>query len=113
MKFPVSRIFSRVLVSAAAFAATFTFLAGTVPFTAHGQSDKTPDRTSYADEIRQTYDFRFGKDNLSLPGNAAVEGNTFIQPGAFPEAEYCGHCQRSLRSVAPGVALQLFPHSVL
>jgi Tfp pilus assembly protein PilF len=92
MKFPVARILTRVLVNAAAFAATLAFLAGTIPFTAHGQSEKNPDRTSYADEIRQTYNFRFGKDNLSLPGNAGVEGNTFIQAGAFPEAEYCGHC---------------------
>src|SRR5580704_17742594 len=92
MKFPVARILTRVLVNAAAFAATFAFLAGTTPFTAHGQSEKNPDRNRYADEIRQTYNFRFGKDNLSLPGNAGVEGNTFVQAGAFPEAEYCGHC---------------------
>ena len=47
---------------------------------------------NYSDAIRQTYNFRFGKDNFSLPGNAATEGNEFIPPSAFPEAEYCGHC---------------------
>jgi Flp pilus assembly protein TadD len=32
--------------------------------------------------------------NISTPGNAAIEGNEFIQPGAFPKAEYCAHCHQ-------------------
>nr|MDQ2711751.1 hypothetical protein [Acidobacteriota bacterium] len=59
-------------------------------FSAQSQMTATgsTDRDTYADKIRETYNFRFGKDTLSAPGNAAVEGNTFIQPGAFPKATY-------------------------
>jgi tetratricopeptide (TPR) repeat protein len=49
-------------------------------------------RKAYADGIRKTYSFSFAKDNISLPGNAAVEGNDFLEPDAFPDAAYCGHC---------------------
>jgi hypothetical protein len=67
-------------------------LIATAPFSTRAQSGENPERKNYADEIRKTYNFLFGKDNLSLPGNAAIEGNDFIQPGAFPTAEYCAHC---------------------
>jgi Flp pilus assembly protein TadD len=82
----------RIIVGAAVFAVVFTLLMGMVQFTTYAQSGEKSERDTYSDKIRQTYDFRFGKDNLSLPGNAAIEGNEFIQPGAFPKAEYCGHC---------------------
>ncbi len=55
---------------------------------------RSTDRDTYADKVRETYNFRFGKDNLSAPGNAAVQGNTFIQPGAFPKATYCATCHQ-------------------
>lgn len=51
-------------------------------------------RKAYADQVRKTYTFAFGKDNISAPGNAAVEGNDFLPPGAFPSARYCGHCHK-------------------
>ena len=38
--------------------------------------------------------FAFAKDSISLPGNAAVEGNDFLPPSAFPDARYCGHCHK-------------------
>ena len=38
------------------------------------------------------YSYRFGKNSISAPGNALTETGTFIQPGAFPKAEYCQHC---------------------
>jgi Flp pilus assembly protein TadD len=82
----------RSIVSAGGFVVGFTLLMGTAQFTTHAQSDESLERKDYSDQVRQTYNFRFGKDNLSLPGNAAVEGNDFVQPGAFPKAEYCGHC---------------------
>ena len=82
----------RIIVGATGFAAVFTLLMGTAQFTTYAQSGEKSERDNYSDKIRQTYNFRFGKDNLSLPGNAAIEGNEFIQPGAFPKAEYCGHC---------------------
>jgi tetratricopeptide (TPR) repeat protein len=51
-------------------------------------------RDAYAARIGKTYNFRFGKDHPSTPGNAQVEGVEFIQAGAFPTATYCGHCHQ-------------------
>ena len=51
-------------------------------------------RKVYADKIRETYNFPFGKGNISLPGNAAAEGDDFLPAGAFPDAAYCGHCHQ-------------------
>ena len=82
----------RIIVSTAGVVASFTLAIGTAQVTAHAQSDTGQDRKNYSDKIWQTYNFRFGPQNLSLPGNAATEDNEFIQPGAFPKAEYCGHC---------------------
>jgi hypothetical protein len=64
----------------------------------HAQSDQSSERKNYADKIRENYNFAFGKDQLSIPGNAAVEGNNFIQPGAFPSATYCAHCHQEAYS---------------
>ncbi|HZU27322.1 MAG TPA: tetratricopeptide repeat protein [Bryobacteraceae bacterium] len=58
------------------------------------QTTADPARAAYAERITQSYNFAFGPHNISLPGNAAVEGNTFLPPGAFPKAEYCGHCHK-------------------
>ena len=52
------------------------------------------DRATYDAGIHATYNFRFGDGNISLPGNAAIEGNTFIPASAFPKASYCGHCHQ-------------------
>ncbi len=49
-------------------------------------------RKVYADTIRANYNYRFGKDKPFMPSNASIEGNDFIQPGAFPNAKYCAHC---------------------
>ena len=51
-------------------------------------------RKAYADRIRQTYSFPFGKDAIATPGNAAAQGGDFLEPGAFPNAAYCGHCHQ-------------------
>jgi tetratricopeptide (TPR) repeat protein len=51
-------------------------------------------RKAYAETIRQTYSYPFEKGNISLPGNAAVVGNDFLEPDAFPDAAYCGHCHQ-------------------
>lgn len=62
------------------------------PATARGQQDEKSERAAYAARIRQTYNFRFGKDNISAPGNAKAQGNDFIPPSAFLSAEYCARC---------------------
>jgi len=51
-----------------------------------------PPQKGYSDEIGQTYSYPFGKDKISLPGNAVVEGGGFLKAESFPDAEYCGHC---------------------
>ena len=51
-------------------------------------------RKQYEEKIGTSYNFAFGKGKISVPGNAAVEGNTFLQPEAFPNATYCGHCHQ-------------------
>jgi Flp pilus assembly protein TadD len=58
---------------------------------ASAQVDGISVRQAYDAKIRQTYIFRFG-DEISAPGNAAIGGNKFIQPGAFPDAAYCANC---------------------
>ena len=60
--------------------------------TGSAQSAAEKDRKDYSDKVRQTYNFRFGNDKLTTPGNISAEGGDFIQPGAFPNAEYCQHC---------------------
>jgi Tfp pilus assembly protein PilF len=50
------------------------------------------ERRQYSDQTRKTYNFRFGQDAPFFPSNAQTEGGEFIQPGAFPTAQYCGHC---------------------
>jgi Tfp pilus assembly protein PilF len=50
------------------------------------------ERRQYSDQTRKTYNFRFGQDSPFFPSNAQTEGGEFIQPGAFPTAQYCGHC---------------------
>jgi Flp pilus assembly protein TadD len=51
-------------------------------------------RATYAAKVRATYNFPFEPGKISLPGNAAVEGNDFLPANAFPDAAYCGHCHQ-------------------
>jgi hypothetical protein len=66
--------------------------------TSRAQQDDTNDRKAYAAKIGATYNFRFGPDKISTPGNAAVEGHDFIQPQAFLPASYCGRCHQEAYS---------------
>jgi tetratricopeptide (TPR) repeat protein len=63
-----------------------------------GAEDKSAEeasvRKAYAEKIRETYSFPFAKDKISLPGNAAAVGGDFLEPSAFPDAAYCGHCHQ-------------------
>jgi Flp pilus assembly protein TadD len=56
------------------------------------QAKQAEQRKEYADEVRKSYNFRFGDGIISIPGNAAIEGNDFIQAGAYPKATYCAVC---------------------
>lgn len=65
-------------------------LAVSQPLRSQGSSKS--ERDAYDAAIRKTYTFRFAKENLSLPGNAEVEGNKFLPASAFPNAQYCAKC---------------------
>ena len=82
----------RLLIVSAAFMAVAALLAGAVRVRTSPALRVRTDEPSYSEQIRQSYRFLFGKDNFSLPGNAATVNNEFIRPGAFPTAEYCAHC---------------------
>jgi hypothetical protein len=51
-------------------------------------------RKSYNLTITSNYNFHYGKDKPFAPGNIKVQGEGFLQPGAFPSAEYCGACHQ-------------------
>ena len=68
------------------------------PETSQAQSDAGAGPKSFDGETRETYDFRFGEGKIATPGNAASEDNRFIQPGAFPKAEYCADCHQEAYS---------------
>jgi len=53
-----------------------------------------PTQKHYTDELGQSYNYPFGKNSISLPGNAALEGGGFLKADSFPDAEYCGHCHQ-------------------
>jgi Flp pilus assembly protein TadD len=80
------------IIGAGALLVLAVYLAGAFHFATCAQSSGSTESQNYSDQIRKSYNFLFGNDNFSLPGNAATEDNQFIQPGAFPKAQYCGHC---------------------
>jgi tetratricopeptide (TPR) repeat protein len=55
-------------------------------------------RKAYNATVTPSYNFRYGPKNPYTPGNVEVVGEGFIQPGAFPSAEYCGTCHQEAYS---------------
>jgi Flp pilus assembly protein TadD len=51
-------------------------------------------RKTYNAQVTPTYNFRYGPKNPFTPGNVQVQGEGFLQPGAYPSAEYCGTCHQ-------------------
>jgi tetratricopeptide (TPR) repeat protein len=68
--------------------------AGQNPAYSTNSADQEAQRKQYAEKVGKSYNFAFGKGKISVPGNGTVEGNTFLQPDAFPNASYCGHCHQ-------------------
>jgi Flp pilus assembly protein TadD len=56
------------------------------------------DRKTHNSLVTSTYSFHYGPKNPFTPGNIQVQGEGFIQPGAFPSAEYCGTCHQEAYS---------------
>lgn len=52
------------------------------------------ERKAFNATVAPTYDYHFGPKNPFTPGNIQVEGEGFLQPGAYPTAEYCGVCHQ-------------------
>jgi len=70
------------------------FCLGTIRGKESPRAAEEIERKSYAANIHETYNFAFGKDDISSPGNAAVEGKDFLPASAYPDAAYCGHCHQ-------------------
>jgi hypothetical protein len=88
-----------ILVGALLIGSIFAFLPQIQAHSDQSQTqqkviDESAVRKEYAERVSKNYNFAFGKGNISTPGNAAVEGNTFLEPDAFPTADYCGHCHK-------------------
>jgi Flp pilus assembly protein TadD len=49
-------------------------------------------------DMTGSYNFHYGKDKPFAPGNIKIQGEGFLQPGAFPSAEYCGACHQEAYS---------------
>jgi len=55
-------------------------------------------RKQYNAEVAPAYNFHYGPKNPFTPGNIEVQGEGFLQPGAYPSAEYCGTCHQEAYS---------------
>jgi len=65
---------------------------------AKAEQKSEEDRKAHNALVTPSYNFRYGKGNPYTPGNVKVQGEGFIQPGAFPTAEYCGTCHQEAYS---------------
>jgi tetratricopeptide (TPR) repeat protein len=89
MKFPATRPLLLMLLFAGVSTLLWTIRADEDPV-----AKEAGVRKEYAEKTRAMYSFKFGAERIASPGNAAVEGDTFIEPSAFPDAQYCGHCHQ-------------------
>ncbi len=55
-------------------------------------------RKAYNATVTPAYNFHYGPKNPFTPGNIQVQGEGFLQPGAYPSAEYCGTCHQEAYS---------------
>jgi len=65
---------------------------------AKAEQKSEEDRKAHNALVTPSYNFHYGKGNPYTPGNIKVQGEGFIQPGAFPTAEYCGTCHQEAYS---------------
>jgi hypothetical protein len=69
-------------------------LAAMARFKARAEEKSAADRKAYNTLVTPAYNFHYGQKNPFLPGNIQPQGEGFIQPGAYPSAEYCGTCHQ-------------------
>jgi tetratricopeptide (TPR) repeat protein len=65
---------------------------------ARAEERMAADRKAYNAEVTPGYNFHYGPKNPFTPGGIQVEGEGFLQPGAYPTAEYCGTCHQEAYS---------------
>jgi Flp pilus assembly protein TadD len=73
-------------------------LASMARFKARAEEKFAADHKAYNDQVTSAYNFHYGKGNPYTPGNVAAVGEGFMQPGAYPSAEYCGTCHQEAYS---------------
>ncbi len=61
---------------------------------ARAEEKVAADRKAYNALVTPAYNFHYGQKNPFTPGNVQAEGEGFLQPGAYPSAEYCGTCHQ-------------------
>jgi tetratricopeptide (TPR) repeat protein len=77
---------------------TQTQLDALARFKARAEEKFAADRKAYNTMVTPTYNFHYGQKNSFTPGNIQPQGEGFIQPGAYPSAEYCGTCHQEAYS---------------
>jgi len=65
---------------------------------ANAEERTVADRTAHNEAVTPAYNFHYGPKNPFAPGNIHPQGQGFLQPGAFPSAEYCGTCHQEAYS---------------
>lgn len=65
---------------------------------ATAEQKQEEDRKAHNAAVTPSYNFHYGKDKPFTPGNVQVQGEGFLQPGAYPTAEYCGTCHQEAYS---------------
>jgi tetratricopeptide (TPR) repeat protein len=82
--------------AAACLAAAAAAYAGSDSANSSAKPSENPTKfvANYDEQIKKDYNTRFGDNSLFLPSQAKSESGGFIQPGAFPTAEYCGQCHQ-------------------
>ncbi len=73
-------------------------LAAMARFKARAEEKFAAEHKAYNDQVTPAYNFHYGKGNPYVPGNIAPVGEGFMQPGAYPSAEYCGTCHQEAYS---------------
>jgi len=65
---------------------------------AKAEQQTETERREYNAAVTPSYNFHYGPKNPFTPGNVQVQGGGFLQPGAYPTAEYCGTCHQEAYS---------------
>lgn len=65
---------------------------------AKAEERSSADRAAHNAMVTPAYNFHYGEKNPFTPGNIHPQGEGFLQPGAFPSAEYCGTCHQEAYS---------------